>query len=196
MQSPSKLKSDASPLFLDASTVINLVASNRMEEVLFALARPVFVEEKVCHEFKRHPRDGSSAKGILDSIAAKGQLRVLRMSNAQFETFLKLTGCPAPDDLGDGEAATLACADGNGAAVIDDKKASRIAARDFCQMQIYTSLDIVCSQGVNKHLGTAALSDAVYEAIKIARMRVPHHWRQWVSELLGKQRAIELFLVK
>lgn len=39
--------------------VINLVASNYMDGILLALARPVLVPENVCAEFQRDPRDGS-----------------------------------------------------------------------------------------------------------------------------------------
>lgn len=196
MLSPSKLKSDASPLFLDASAVINLVASNCMEEVLSALARPIFIENTVCCEFKRHPRDGNSSKGVIETLAARGKLTVVKMSDVEFEIFLRLVGCQPSDDLGDGEAATLACADGKGGSVIDDKKAMRIAARDFPAMPIYSSLDLFCSETVHLSLGKAAVSHAVYEAIRVARMRVPHHWRDWIRDLLGIERATELSFLK
>lgn len=167
-----------------------------MGEVLSALARPIFIEDTVCGEFKRHPRDGSSSKGVIKTLAISGKLTVVKMSNVEFETFLRLVGCQPPDDLGDGEAATLACADGKGGAVIDDKKAMRIAARDFAGMPIYCSLDLFCSEAVNQCLGRSAVSDAVYEAMKLARMRVPHHWRDWIRDLVGGERANELAFLK
>ena len=196
MQSPSKLNSNGSALFLDASAVINLVASNRMEEILSALACPILIEETVCREFKRNPRDGRSSKGVIEALAARSRLTVIKMSDTQFEIFLQLTGSPPPDDLGDGEAATLACADGAGAAIIDEKKAMRIAARDFSTMSIYSSLDLICSEMVSSRLGKSGVSDAVYEALKVARMRVPHHWRNWIREVLGRERATELAFLK
>jgi hypothetical protein len=196
MQSPSKLNLDGSALFLDASAVINLVASNQMEEILLALACPILIEETVCGEFKRNPRDGSSSKGVIEALVARSRLTVVKMSDVQFEMFLRLTGCPPPDDLGDGEAATLACADGAGAAIIDEKKAMRIAVRDFSKMSVYSSLDLICSETVSNRLGRSGVSDAVYEALKVARMRVPHHWRNWIRDLLGQDRATELVFLK
>jgi predicted nucleic acid-binding protein len=196
MQSPSTLKVGTIPLFLDASVVINLVGSNYMEGILGALARPIMVTEIVCAEFKHHPRDGSSSKKVMEALIAQKHINVIRMSDSQFDVFLRLTGYPPPDDLGDGEAATLACANEVGYAVIDDKKALRIAARDFRSQKVYSSLDIICAEPVICNLGNTVVANAVYDSIKTARMRVPHHWRDWVSGFLGKTRMAELPALK
>jgi predicted nucleic acid-binding protein len=192
MQSPSKLNTGTAPLFLDASVVINLVASNYMEGIILALERPIVVPESVCTEFKRHPRDGSSSKQVIEALTTRGRIRIGEMSDSQFETFLRLTGHPPPDDLGDGEAATLACADGIGSAAIDDRKALRIAARDFPDQTLYSSLDLFCAEQVLSGLGRSVVAQAVYDSIKIARMRVPSDWRGWVASLLGKARVVDL----
>jgi predicted nucleic acid-binding protein len=192
MQSPSKLKTDTAPLFLDASVVINLVASNYTEGILLALDRPMLVTEDVCAEFKRHPRDGGSSRQVIENLTNRRRVQITKMSDSQFDVFLRLTGYPPPDDLGDGEAATLACADGIGSAVIDDRKALRIATRDFPNQTLYSSLDLFCAEQVLSGLGRSVIAQAVYDSIKIARMRVPSDWRGWVSNLLGKARVAEL----
>lgn len=192
MQSPSKLKTESSPLFLDASVVINLVASSYMEGILLALKRPIMVAEEACSEFKRHPRDGGSSKPVLEALQNRGRICIARMSDSQLEVFLRLTGCPPPDDLGDGEAATLACADKVGCVAIDDKKAIRIASRDFPDQVVYSTLDLFCAEPVLRGLRKPVLAQAIYDSIKTARMRVPHHWKPWLFSLLGKVRAAEL----
>lgn len=192
MQSPSKLKTESSPLFLDASVVINLVASNYTEGILLALKRPIMVAEEACAEFKRHPRDGGSSKPVIEALRNRGRIQIAKMADSQLEVFLRLTGCAPPDDLGDGEAATLACADGVGCVVIDDKKAVRIASRDFPDQAVYSSLDLFCAEPVLRGLGKPSIAQAVYDSIKTARMRVPQHWKPWLSSLLGKARAAEL----
>ena len=192
MQSPSKVKRESSPLFLDASVVINLVASSYMDGILIALKRPIMVTEEACAEFKRHPRDGGSSQSVMEALQNRGRVQIVKMSDPQIEVFLRLTGCPPPDDLGDGEAATLACADGVGCAVIDDRKAIRIASRDFPDQAVYSSLDLFCAEPVLHGLGRPSIAKAVYNAIKTARMRVPQHWKSWLSSLLGKARTSEL----
>jgi predicted nucleic acid-binding protein len=192
MQSPSKLNPDTAPLFLDASVVINLVASNYMEGILLALRRPIMVTEDVCAEFRRHPQEGGSPKQVIETLQSRRRIQIAKMSDSQFKVFLRLTGYPPPDDLGDGEAATLACASGDGCVVIDDKKAIRIALRDFPDQSVYSSMDLFCAEQVLRRLGKQAIAQAVYDSIKTARMRVPHCWKTWVSSLLGKERAAEL----
>jgi hypothetical protein len=118
------------------------------------------------------------------------------MTGVEFDAFLRLTGRPPPDDLGDGEAATLACATGAGSAVIDEKKAIRIAERDFPALRVYCTLDLLSADSVGRQLGSKVLSDVVYDGIKVARMRVPREWRDWVHDLLGDRRCAELSSLK
>lgn len=192
MQSLSKLKAGSTPLVLDASVVINLVASNCMDGILMSLKRPIIVTENVCAEFSKTTRDGRTPEQVIENLKTRRRIEVVRMSDEQFDTFLRLTGCLPPDDLGDGEAATLACADGAGCAVIDDSKAIRVATRDFPHQAIYCSLDLFCSEQVLSGLGRTTVAQAVYDAIKVGRMRVPHSWRGWISNMLGKARVAEL----
>ena len=186
-RSLSKLNSDGSPLFLDASVLINLVASNRAVEILEALDRPMIVEKAVCSEFKRDPRDGSDPKSIIDALVTSKRLKVVSLSSLQYEVFLNLTGAPPPDDIGDGEAATIACADGVGAVVIDERKALRIASKNFSHIPIYSSLDLLCAHCVFSALGRQAVAGAVRDAISKARMRVPYPWKNWVLDLVGAE---------
>jgi predicted nucleic acid-binding protein len=187
MQSLSKLNSDSSPLFLDASVIINLVASDRIDEILKAIVSPIIIEKTVCNEFKHDPRDGSDAKKIIDTLVSNGRLTVVSLNDSQYETFLNLTGALPPDDIGDGEAATIACADGVGAAVIDERKAMRIATKDFSHIPLYSSLDLLCADCVFTALGKDAVISAVQDAINKSRMRVPHLWKNWIRDFLGNE---------
>lgn len=192
MHSPSKLRLDASPLFLDAGVVINLIASNCAEAIFAALTRPILIVDGVWEECRCQAIGGSSAQEFLKALAKMRRIQIIKMSEAQFELFLHLTGSPSPDDLGDGEAAVLACAVGTGCAVFDDTKSLRIATRDFRNTPVYSTLDVMCGEQVIRALGKPDVANAVFEAIRTARMRVPDHWRDWVSGLLGEERAAEL----
>jgi predicted nucleic acid-binding protein len=189
MQSLSKLNSDSSPLFLDASVIINLVASDRIDEILKAIGRQIIIEKTVCNEFKRDPRDGGDAKKVIDALVTGGRLTVVSLTDSQYETFLDLTGALPPDDIGDGEAATIACADGVGAAIIDERKAMRVATKDFPHVPLYSSLDLLCADCVFASLGKDAVIGAVRDAIKKSRMRVPHHWKNWVLNFVGNEKT-------
>ena len=186
MQSLSKIKPDKTPLFLDASVIINLVATDYSQEILRILERPIFIERTVCREFKRNPFDGSDSRNLITELVNGNRLKIVEMSETQRETFLNLTGAIPPDDLDDGEAATLACASHYGSAVLDERKAIRIAARDFPHIQVFSSLDILCAEFIISELGDDKVKVLVQNAIKYARMRIPFNWKIWVNELLNQ----------
>jgi hypothetical protein len=98
-------------------------------------------------------------------LVTSGRLTIVSLTDLQYETFLNLTGALPPDDIGDGEAATIACAEGAGAAVIDERKAIRIAMKDFPNIKLYSSLDLLCASCVFTALGKDAVTNAVRDAI-------------------------------
>jgi predicted nucleic acid-binding protein len=188
-QSLSKYSSEQTPLYLDTSVLINLVATGRAEEILTALGRPVFVAEEVGREFLRDPRDGSDGQLALKRLVAAGALRVSKMNDAQVDRFVALVGAAFPDDLGDGESATIATAVGVGAIALDETKGARVTGQNYPKMRVYSSLDLICSTPVLAALGTAATQEGVRSAIRLGRMRVRPAWRTWVSEFTGSRPA-------
>ena len=183
MKSPSRLQADSEPLFLDTSVVINLVASGRIAEFASAIARPLCIEEQVMREMKRDPRDGADGVLLMRRLTGEGILRLCVMNDAQLERFVDLVGAPSPDDLGDGEAATLAVGLPGGCVAIDEKKARRIAARDHAEVKVYCSLDLICSHEVTEALGDRGVADCVAAALKLGRMRVLPQWREYLGAL-------------
>lgn len=183
--SPSKHRGDRSPLFLDASVIINLVGSGHADTIIDALNCPVLIEENVHREFKRHPRDGRDSRTAIDALVSSGRLTLVRMTPTEFDRFLAYTGAPPPNDLGDGEAATLACAFERGSAAIDDRKASRIAADTAPHVKIYCSMDLMCAASVVSALTQDKVRQAILDALKYARMHIPQEWRPWIREMIG-----------
>jgi hypothetical protein len=99
--------------------------------------------------------------------------------------FFELTGAPSPNDLDDGEAATLAIAITEPAiAIIDERKATKIANELCPETVLFSSLDIFSLQEVEDALTPSGISEALFNAIKHARMRVPAEYVGWVHERL------------
>jgi predicted nucleic acid-binding protein len=185
MKSPSKHNHSSAPLFLDTSVVINLVAADCLPEVACAMERPLVVTEYVVGEFVRDPRDGSDGQTVIKNYIAKKVLVLHTMTAEQTERFVELVGATPPDDLGDGEASTLACAQGHDAA-IDERKARRIATRDFPNTGIYLTLDLLTSPPVVAKLGLPRVAALIDRARVIGRMRIAPEWRDWVDATLAK----------
>ena len=120
---------------------------------------------------------------LMRRLTGEGVLKLAAMDDVQLEHFVNLVGAPTPDDLGDGEAATLAIALPRGCVAIDEKKARRIAARDYDALRVYCSLDVFCCDIVADALGNRFIADSVASALALGRMRVPPGWRDYVRAL-------------
>jgi predicted nucleic acid-binding protein len=96
----------------------------------------------------------------------------------------------ASETLDDGEAATLACAHRLADfALIDERKATRLACRRFAHVQVQSTVDLLLSQEVRDALPDHELGDALFRALTGARMRVPHHHAAAIIAILGPDRV-------
>ena len=187
---PSKLRAAHNKLILDASVLINVLGTGSPDAILRAMNRIVLVDEVALREVTIDPYTGKSPADLLVSLQASGLMEVMTMGDDAYNLFLGLTGAEPPDDLDDGEAATLAQAAHMGyAAVIDEKKATRIAGVHFPEVVLLNSLDLLAAPELLQHSGREGLADFVYLALRNARMRVPSGQRAWVVNLLGDGRA-------
>jgi predicted nucleic acid-binding protein len=185
MQSPSILKPNSAPIFLDTSVLINMVAANCVETMGEALRRPLYIESYVAAELRHDPRTGNAGTAVLEQLVKKNAIQIVTLTEEQMVHFLNLVGAPLPDDLGDGEAATLACSLDHGFAAIDERKAQRIASRDYANLTVLTTLDLMCSPQAFSHVGADGVREAVTHALNFGRMRVPHKWKSWVKALMA-----------
>lgn len=120
---------------------------------------------------------------------AAGVLEVVSLSAAAYEAFTNLIATPSPDGLDDGEAATLALAqDYDLTAVLDERKAERIARALMPSRPPLCTIDLLSHPSIAMDVGETLLSEMVYSALMYARMRVPAMFRTWVLERVGENR--------
>jgi hypothetical protein len=150
------------------------------------------VDEIALREVTIDPFTRKDPAGIIGNLCKSGLIEVIKMDSAAYEMFIGLTGADPPNDLDDGEAATLAqAALGNYAAVIDERKAIRVAGMHFPDLTLLNSLDLLTSQEMLQQNGRDAIADLVHLALRNARMRVPPCEREVIFNLLGDDRARE-----
>ena len=189
---PSNLCPAHDNLILDASVLINVLGTGRPELVLQALSRRMLMDEVALREVTVDPFTGKSPAALLDHLRSSGLIEVISMDEAAYEFFIGFTGADPPDDLDDGEAATLAQAACHGfVAVIDEKKATRIAGVSDPQVEILTSMDILTAPEMLLQHGQETLLELLFLALRNARMRVPHNSLSWVIDALGRSRVEE-----
>lgn len=177
-------------LVLDASACINFLGSGVIHQILAALARPVTVVSPAAREVLRDPfRFGKPGAPLSPCVEAR-LLAIAEMDATVLQTFVDLTAAPPPDDLDDGEAATIAYASHRKlVAVVDERKGLRIAGSAFPGLVVATSVDIFREERVLAALGRDRLAEAVYSACTTARMRIPRDDQDWVRDLVGTDRA-------
>lgn len=175
-------------LVLDTSVVINLSACGSGPRVLAALDREVVVVNHVLNELHPDHPKGHHTEFMAVAISRK-LLEIVALGEVGLSHFENLTVGSGPDTLDDGEAATVAYAIQVGAkAVIDDRKAIRICREHPCRPRFASTIDLFRHPNVERDLGMAALGEAVFRALTIARMRVLHNDLEWVVKLIGTDR--------
>jgi len=188
--SPSRLSSDHGVLVVDASVMINLLGTGRCADVLRIVSRKVLIDELAWQEVTSDPFSKDSGQKAMQSLVESALVEQVRLSDSAFERFLSLTGATPPDDLGDGEAATIAQAlDLRAVPIIDERKATRIALSIEPSRPVLHTIDILGCSEVADALTERELGDLIYCALVYARMRVAAPCREWVSALIGPERV-------
>lgn len=162
-------------LVLDTNVWINLLATEDVEAVLYALAVPCHAPEQVIAEIRRHPVTGevfAPDRHPLRRMGAKIEIFLLR--DSALNLFLDMVGTPAPDALGDGEAAVIAAAASRGLDVVmDDRKARRIIRERFPELRAYWTVDLLRAVPVIQAFGIRQAEALFEKARRFGRMHVP-----------------------
>ena len=193
MTSPaSRLDQVASDLVADTSVVINLAATGVASKILSVLPMNLYIVEQALSELKTrksslHPHPRS----ILEWIDA-GQLIVCSLGKEGNLYKESLSSGSSIHTIDDGESATLAYAiEREIVPLTDDRKAHRIARERFPDLPVGTTLDVLTQHDVYTSLGFDGVRDAVFNALKNARIRVERDALPWVVKLMGPDRVLE-----
>lgn len=179
-----------SPLVADTSFWINLVAGGRTIEVLRALPKPTIISSIALDELERGREKGRIAHGSIALLIAAGYVVVMDLPVEAEDVYLSLVAGPASQTLDDGEAATLALALHLGAtALIDERKAIRIAAARFPVLTVATTTDFLLSTQIRAQLEPDQFAEVLFAALMKARMRVPDHLIDEVCACIGFART-------
>ncbi|GKT01013.1 hypothetical protein AVKW3434_16510 [Acidovorax sp. SUPP3434] len=182
----SCLVEQSNPLVLDASVVINLLATGHAGMILQSLPGRSYVTENVVGEINGGAGSGRPESKQLFDLIEGGPLEVAVLDELALESFIDIVSGSASESLGDGEAATLAFAYHSGlTAAIDERKATRIASERFASLRMATTVDILAHSSVMHALGQERLSMAVLDALRLARMQVGLPQFEWVVEQIG-----------
>lgn len=180
---------NAVELVADASVWINLAASGRLEDVLSALSVPVGVPLIALQELKRGQVRGYDAFAQVDRLVQSGLVTALNLESEDEALFLELVSGETAETLDDGEAATLALSVRlKAVAAIDERKATTLANNRFKDLVVRSTTELMFDALPHDDQGGGPLADALFGALKGARMRVPQQLQSRVAEVLGPDR--------
>jgi predicted nucleic acid-binding protein len=183
--------SDTEPVVVaDTSVVINLTATGRAADILRHLPFRVVVTDMVADELSEDRRSGRRDAERLAALVQAGHAAVVSLSDIGLDVFSGLVIGSALETLDDGEASTIAYAAEHGLVpVIDERKALRMCGARFPLLRPRTTVDLFAESALLAALGRVSLADAVFGALRNARMRVTAERIAWVVGLIGADRA-------
>lgn len=192
MRHPSFSIDSDIPAVVDTSFVINLNATGFSDRILRAIQIPFIVTEDVLRELKDGSKSGhedyKKLKGLIDLKA----ITLASLGERGENVYLSLIEGSANQTLGDGEASTIAHAvEIGGVAIIDDKKAKKICRERFPLIPIIMTIDLLTYAAVRKDLGRENHKKAIYNALRLARMRIPTEKQKHIVKLIGKTMAAD-----
>ena len=167
------------PLVLDASVLLNLLATGNAPEILNALGVPCWVEERTAAEVRRSPGERTDSMP-LRALFDDGYLQSCRMSPAAYDVYISLISGPSAHALDDGESAAIAvAATGLGSVVLDDKKARRICSECFGQVSMVSSLLLLVEAARRAQWHEDRLLHVIQRAREVSRMSIVPAERTW-----------------
>ena len=173
------------PVVTDASVIINLVATWTAAEIVDALPNRFLATTNVRRELWEGRGRGHGSWEGLEALIVDGSIEPVELQRSDEPVYRSLVEGDARETLDDGEAATIAYAVGRAAvALIDERKARRICAGRFPGLRLASTVDLLLHSLVRDALGETGQSDAIFHALRDAKMQVVPPDR--MQELVGR----------
>lgn len=186
----SRLSSPSGRVVADTSAIINLNGTLRAADILRALPERVIVVDIAAEELDDGRKKGHTDADMLRELKRGGLLEIASLGNIGEALFEQLVVGPASSTLDDGEAATIAYAvEHSIGVVIDDSKARRLCRERHRGVSMRCSVEIFQQASIREALGAEGLSAAVFNSLRISRMRVLPEHVDWVVNLIGEANA-------
>ena len=170
--------------------IINLNATASAAAIIDAFPNPFFVTVHVRRELSMGQSHGHRCGQKLEALIGQGLLELARLRLGDDVVYRSLVEGGLESTLDDGEAATIAYAVGHdGVALIDERKAGRMCAARFPDLLIASTVEVLLHPLVAERLGESDQSQAIFLALRDARMHVPRDLLQDVVERIGEEAA-------
>jgi predicted nucleic acid-binding protein len=174
-------------LIADASVVVGLNASGYSRRIIELTQCRVIVSDNACNELAIGARFGHDDGKQLDMLVVTGLVERMALEGIALTIYEALIDGSYGETLDDGEAATIAiAAQCGGVAVLDERKARRICGQHFPNVVQGCTAQWLLGAAA---LGEAAQAEAMFNALRKGRTRVPTEYLDAVVTLIGMEAA-------
>jgi predicted nucleic acid-binding protein len=171
-------------LVLDASVLINFLGSGCVEIILGSLPDRVLMADRTFNEVVKDPSGRMPSPPDRLALVTRGLIAVETLDHAGSALFIDLVS--DPDGLDDGESAAIALAVVTGAVpVLDERRARRVFRERFPDRAMQSSAGLFRRLSDSGNLSPEVVRDALFQALKKARMSVVEEELEWVVRTLG-----------
>lgn len=165
-------------LVVDTSIWINLLATQRIWQIIECLPISCATPEQVICEVLRDPISHNLYPVDDHPLRGRADIEIVTLQGQSLDLFFELVVHDAISNLGDGEAASIAIAATRGWAVaLDERKARRLVRERFPEVQLISSFELLRLPVVERALGIENRRMAAANAERYGRMHEPHDLR-------------------
>jgi predicted nucleic acid-binding protein len=190
MSLSSFLTDSETVIVADASVIINLNATGQAPGIIRAIPNPFLVTDNAFAELAGGLRNGHSDAEKLQALIEHGLVRCVSLGDNGTPIYESLIEGSALRTLDDGEAATIGYAyEAGGVAMIDERKALKLCAESFPELAVACTAELLVHEAIEHALGRQKQIEAVFAALRDARMRVPPAQISKIVSLIGDERA-------
>lgn len=185
----SRLDETRTDIVLDASVLINLLATGRAATILANLDRKVLITSQAYSEVLRDPYTERNASETIKPLETANLISRRKLKGRTIRLY-KILISPAGDALDKGEAATIGfCDEHKLIAVIDERKGKKVADQNSSVPLTVGSLDVLAYKKVIESFSSAEYREALLNAGRLGRMSFPVEWGQWAENILEESVA-------
>jgi predicted nucleic acid-binding protein len=178
-------------LICDASVIINLNATGRAMDIIRAVPGSFLVSQNAFDELAHGARNGHEDGKRLRGLVDNGLVEIAQLGESGALVYASLIEGSAVRTLDDGEAATIGHAHETGSiALIDERKARSLCASRFPELVLASTVDLLAHEMLQSALGRQGQVEAILNALRLARMRVPPHQIELIINLIGEDAAL------
>jgi predicted nucleic acid-binding protein len=161
-----------------------------MSAIIRAIPNDFVIVSHVIEELNGGTSNGRKDNEFLTCLVDRGLINVGSLGKYGTSVFEQLVSGIAARTLDDGEAATIALAvETGGIALIDERKATNLCAESFPNLSLACTVDLFVHSEVQSALGQPGVVEAVFNALRKARMSVREHHLEWIASIIGPEKT-------